>query len=1166
MNRLLLSLLFAVGAYAQPFPPSTTPFVRSVLVSTNAADFRNRIDAASSADSGEFKIAITNGAAVNLTGVHDWVNAKNSAYGAIGDNDNDDTVELQAALTAGVNNTVILPKGTYKVSDPITMATNTTLLAYGAKIINTSAAETILQVNTGCKVLGLEIEGSGNGSYDDLGRAIAITGVVGTYKSDILIQDCFIHDVAGYGIRADFAERVRVIGGRVEDIGYAGIMGLSVTDMTIDGAHVKNLTPGTAGNAYGISLTRTSSSTNLATFPRSKNSKIINCTVENNTLWEGIDTHAGEEILIQGNTLKNCKTGIAVVRSALVAGTDGHAPRNVRVIGNHIEGIATAPGISVTGATGVLGTPLEYAPGIVIQGNTLYNCGEAGNTLSGAIYLTDTKGAIVSGNYLRASLVAGINFYTDNKDFSATGNTIIDVWDNTVTVPGGIVLRSSYNYGTVSGNTLLREDTALGTYVSVRGISTVDPANAALTIGPNRNTFTDQYVGIFPATQNISGDSTAALLKVDTANSNVSIGTANTSYKLSLRSDASSIQNLLIAQNETAGGAANIQVRANTATGGFRAWSDTFSEAHLQDKVGIRLDSNPSALALVADGAATQTIDFYAGGTTRSGYFTNGTLFATTEISAPLLTLTGTGTLNGLDAIDSTTETTLESALDIAGEVSSTGMGSTVIADSVSVTGWSLGASTATTPAENDNDTSVATTAYVQTEIAGLGSAANWTADGTTNSTLPGIAYVHQIVATNGITTQGGAFTIVAEGATDDDFETTITVADTTSSDKTITFPDSTGTVILSGHTFTGDATATVDSDGSTALTIADSVTVTGWALGASTATTPAENDNDTSVATTAYVQTEISGLGGATSWENIGDAGGDATTALGAHETDFTSTIDASGEAIFTFTNTDADAANDNSFIDLRHNDGADANVFYMRFIGDNDGTPSNDYLFSQTAFTTASGVAVSVGGTASIGGVLTQTGNIELNHASQNTLSASSGDLSIEGVVLAKRTGGNTLGGTQLLSEGASIGLDAAGSADGAFTGITRTGTAGAALAFGDLIYLDPTDSRWELADANSASAADGDARGILGICVQAAAADGSATTILISGIVRADTAFPSFTINAPIYVSETAGDLTNTSPTTEDNVVRIVGAALTADEIHFNPSYTWVVYDAP
>lgn len=43
-----------------------------------------------------------------------------------------------------------------------------------------------------------------------------------------------------------------------------------------------------------------------------------------------------------------------------------------------------------------------------------------------------------------------------------------------------------------------------------------------------------------------------------------------------------------------------------------------------------------------------------------------------------------------------------------------------------------------------------------------------------------------------------------------------------------------------------------------TTLTVDDGVTVNGWDLGASIATTPAGNDNDTSLATTAFVQGEI--------------------------------------------------------------------------------------------------------------------------------------------------------------------------------------------------------------------------------------------------------------------------------------------------------------------
>jgi hypothetical protein len=156
-----------------------------------------------------------------------------------------------------------------------------------------------------------------------------------------------------------------------------------------------------------------------------------------------------------------------------------------------------------------------------------------------------------------------------------------------------------------------------------------------------------------------------------------------------------------------------------------------------------------------------------------------------------------------------------------------------------------------------------------------------------------------------------------------------------------------------------------------------------------------------------------------------------------------------------------------------------------------------------------------------------------------------------------------GGTMTGDITLGENASIAQDPALSADGKYTGTTVTGTAGATLAFGDLVYLDPTDSRWELADANSAAAADGDARGIIGICVLAAANDGDATKVLLHGMVRADTAFPSFTINAPIYVSETAGDVTGTQPTTADVVIRVVGFGYTADSMWFAPSSDFITH---
>jgi len=143
--------------------------------------------------------------------------------------------------------------------------------------------------------------------------------------------------------------------------------------------------------------------------------------------------------------------------------------------------------------------------------------------------------------------------------------------------------------------------------------------------------------------------------------------------------------------------------------------------------------------------------------------------------------------------------------------------------------------------------------------------------------------------------------------------------------------------------------------------------------------------------------------------------------------------------------------------------------------------------------------------------------------------------------------------------LQENAPIILDAALSADGQYSGITEAGTAGAALAFGEIVYLAVADSRWELAKANAAATSFGK----IGICVLAAGADGNPTTVLLYGKVRADAKFPTMTIGAPVFISAaTAGLITSTAPSGTTNfVVRIIGQANTGDELFFCPSPDYI-----
>lgn len=130
---------------------------------------------------------------------------------------------------------------------------------------------------------------------------------------------------------------------------------------------------------------------------------------------------------------------------------------------------------------------------------------------------------------------------------------------------------------------------------------------------------------------------------------------------------------------------------------------------------------------------------------------------------------------------------------------------------------------------------------------------------------------------------------------------------------------------------------------------------------------------------------------------------------------------------------------------------------------------------------------------------------------------------------------------------------------SGDEKWSGIVIGGTAGATLAVGDICFLQTADVKWELVDG----ILDGTDLGFklqLGICVLAANAD-AATKMLVYGKIRS-AAFPAFTIGAPVYLSDTAGDVVVAQPSTTNFAVRIVGYALTAEDLLFNPSNDWLV----
>ena len=106
---------------------------------------------------------------------------------------------------------------------------------------------------------------------------------------------------------------------------------------------------------------------------------------------------------------------------------------------------------------------------------------------------------------------------------------------------------------------------------------------------------------------------------------------------------------------------------------------------------------------------------------------------------------------------------------------------------------------------------------------------------------------------------------------------------------------------------------------------------------------------------------------------------------------------------------------------------------------------------------------------------------------------------------------------------------------------------------LTAGKLMYLNSS-GVWKYADASAASTS----TNLLAIALGTAVSDG----LLIRGFFDSSSVQGVFAKGAPVYVSESAGAVDFTAPSTSGDIIRIIGHATdTANVIYFNPDGTWV-----
>tara|TARA_R110000868_G_scaffold271022_3_gene530481 strand:+ start:722 stop:2515 length:1794 start_codon:yes stop_codon:yes gene_type:complete len=220
--------------------------------------------------------------------------------------------------------------------------------------------------------------------------------------------------------------------------------------------------------------------------------------------------------------------------------------------------------------------------------------------------------------------------------------------------------------------------------------------------------------------------------------------------------------------------------------------------------------------------------------------------------------------------------------------------------------------------------------------------------------------------------------------------------------------------------------------------------------------------------------------------------------------------------------------------------------------------GTPLSGTLTNATGLPIAGLVAST---TTALG-----VGSIELGHATDTTLSrVSAGVIAVEGVTVPTISSTSTLTNKTLTTptiNGATITgdfkTDGLPDTDDTWTGkSTNSFNAGGTIAQFDCVYM-TSSSTWALTDADAI----GTGGNTLVMMAGEAGTNGNPLRVIEPGSWVRNDAW-NWTVGGVLYLdTATAGGLTQTVPSGTDDVVKIVGHAVSADVIYFNPSVNWII----
>lgn len=386
-----------------------------------------------------------------------------TGYGATANGSSDDWGAIMDAIddmpaSGGV---LLFPPGTYSISDTIDLQgrnprsspkSGVTLLGCGRSTIITLAAAAdvdMLRFGEGssyhcvmnCRLTGNSI------SQTTINGTIA--GINCTKSTQCLIQNVWIDDIAGYGIRTDGCTSLIVANSWITATQRSGIKhgsdGGPSSRHIYYGCHFNTIGSGAPLDGDAIGLTA------FGNF-----CVIANCTVEttygNGILVGASDSISAYGIVVSNNVISDCGQGLTTTGHGILVYSDDSdlSIKGVSITGNQIT-TTDLNGISI-GAVGTL-------HGFSVSGNVVAGCDRCGvdasgqyGVISGNVFRNNGLDTTASGQYRSGVLLSGT---TENPTtyISVSNNSIFDD-QGSPTQQYGVYLAASADDNVILGNAL----------------------------------------------------------------------------------------------------------------------------------------------------------------------------------------------------------------------------------------------------------------------------------------------------------------------------------------------------------------------------------------------------------------------------------------------------------------------------------------------------------------------------------------------------------------------------------------------------------------------------------------------------------------------------------------------------------------------------------------